>query len=211
MVPLPLAAWEDSKRTLHLYTQIIGKVRLALHPKLNQWWHVTLYVSPRGLTTGPIPVAGGLVELELDLHNHLFVIRSSEAPVQRLKLLDGLCVATFYADLTERLGTLEITPKLLARPYDPALVGSDLPFAEDTVHNRYDRDAVTRSWRILVWTHGVFTRFRGRFSGKSSLVHLFWHSLDLAHTRFLGRAAPREGGTPVDREAYSHKLISCGF
>lgn len=209
--PLPLAAWEDTKRTLHLYAQIIGKVRLALHPKLNHWWHVTLYVSPRGLTTGPIPVAGGLVELELDLHDHLLVISSSEAPVQRLRLQGGLSVAAFYAGLMERLGTLGLTPKLLARPYDPALVGSDLPFAEDTVHRPYDPDAVTRFWRVLAWTHGVFVSFRGRFNGKSSPVHLFWHSLDLAHARFSGRAAPREGGTPADLEAYSHELISFGF
>lgn len=181
--PLPLASWEDTKRTLHLYLQIVGKVRLALHPKLNHWWHVTLYPSPRGLTTGAIPVGGELLELE-----HLFTVHSSTRPSWRLP-----------------------RPQLLARPYDPARVGSDLPFAQDTQHARYDAEAVTHFWQLLAWTHGIFSSFRGGFNGKSSPVHLFWHSLDLAHTRFSGRAAPREGGTLADREAYSHELVSFGF
>lgn len=209
--PLPLASWEDTKRTLHLYLQIVGKVRLALHPQLNHWWHVTLYLSPRGLTTGAIPMEGGLLELELDFIDHLFTIRISTAPSWRLPLRDGLSVAEFYGRVLGQLAALGVQPPLLARPYDPARVGSDLPFAEDTRHARYDAGAVTHFWQLLAWTHGVFSSFRGGFYGKSSPVHLFWHSLDLAHTRFSGRAAPREGGTPANREAYSHELVSFGF
>lgn len=209
--PLPLAAWEDTKRTLHLYLQIVGKVRLTLHPRLNHWWHVTLYLSPRGLTTGAIPVEGELLELEFDFTDHRLTIASSAGPSWRLPLRDGLSVAEFYGRVLGQLAALGVGPQLLARPYDPALVGSDLPFAEDTRHARYDAEAVTHFWRLLAWTHGVFSSFRGGFHGKSSPVHLFWHSLDLAHTRFSGRAAPREGGTPADREAYSHELVSFGF
>lgn len=209
--PLPLASWEDAKRKLHLYLQIVGKVRLALQPKLNHWWHVTLYLSPRGLTTGAIPVAGELLELEFDFTHHLLLVHSSAGPSWRLPLRDGLSVAEFYARVLEQLAALGVRPKLLARPYDPARVGSDLPFADDAQHTRYDAAAVTRFWQLLAWTHGVFSTFRGGFNGKSSPVHLFWHSLDLAHTRFSGRAAPRESGGPVDREAYSHELVSFGF
>lgn len=207
---LPLAAWEDAKRTLHLYAQIVGKVRMALHPKLNHWGHVTLYLSPRGLTTGTIPTSAGPIDLEFDLVEHHLRLRSRDA-CKAVSLYDGFSVAAFHEALLGSLRQLGVGVRILAKPYDPARVGSDLPFAEDRTHARYDPVYVHRFWRVLGWTDGVFKEFRGRFHGKSTPVQFFWHSLDLAHTRFSGRAAPLESGSPSDREAYSHEAISFGF
>lgn len=208
---LPLAAWQDTKTTLHLYAQVIGKVRLALHPKLNHWWHAPLYVSPRGLTTGAIPAGDMLIDLEFDFIDHVLKIRSSDGRQKALSLLDGLSVGAFYKGVTGSLEQLGVEVDILAKPYDPPRVGSDRPFADDDLHARYDAEYVTRFWRILVWVHMVFTEFKGRFVGKSTPVHLFWHSLDLTYTRFSGRSAPRESGSAVEREAYSHELVSFGF
>ncbi|ADI14940.1 DUF5996 family protein [Truepera radiovictrix] len=209
--PLPLAAWQDTKTTLHLYAQIVGKIRMALHPKLNHWWHVTLYLSPRGLTTHAIPTGDGLIELEFDLLDHNLMIRSSDGRHKVVALYDGLSVAQFYHSVLGSLAQLGVEVAILAKPYDPPRVGSDLPFKEDEVHARYDAAYVTRFWRILSWVHVILLEFKGRFYGKSTPVHLFWHSLDLAYTRFSGREAPMQGGSPSDREAYSHEVISFGF
>lgn len=208
---LPLAAWEDTKRTLHLYTQIVGKVRMALHPKLNHWWHVPLYLSPRGLTTQAIPVENRLIELEFDFIDHSLLIRSSDGQQKALSLYDGLSVAAFYRAVSASLKQLGVEVPILAKPYDPPRVGSNLPFEDDELHRRYDALYVTRFWQLLVWVHTVFLEFKSRFYGKSTPVHLFWHSFDLTYTRFSGRAAPRQGGSPQDREAYSHEVISFGF
>ena len=209
---LPLAPWKETKITLHLWLQIVGKVRMALHPELNHWWHVPLYVSPRGLTTQAIPLADGtLLEIELDLVDHRVEAHRSGFPPVGFELHDGLSVATFYHRMFEGLEQLELRPRIVARPYDAARVQSDVPFAEDQRHASYDSDAVNRFWRALAWTDRVLTVLRGRFVGKSTPVHLFWHSLDLAHTRFSGRAAPLQSGTAVDREAYSHEVVSFGF
>lgn len=208
---LSLAAWEDSKRTLHLYAQIIGKIRMALHPKLNHWWHVPLYVSPRGLTTQAIPAGVVLIDLEFDFIDHTLRIRSSDGRQKAISLYDGLSVGVFYQAVFESLKQLGVEVTILAKPYDPPRVGSNVPFAEDELHARYDAVYVARFWQILLWVHMVFTEFRGRFYGKSTPTHLFWHSLDLTYTRFSGRAAPMQGGSPSDREAYSHEVISFGF
>lgn len=209
---LPLEAWRDSKTTLHLYTQIVGKIRLALHPKLNHWWHATLYVSPRGLTTGAIPTADGLIDLELNLLDHQLIIRSSNEKQQTIRLQDGLSVAAFYHEVLTGLTQLGIKINILAKPFDSLRVGSDIPFAEDEIHSSYDATSITRFWHILSWVHAVFVAFRGRFYGKSTPVHFFWHSFDLAYTRFSGRTAPvPEDADPVTREAYSHEVISFGF
>ena len=208
---LPLEAWQDTKTTLHLYAQVIGKVRLALHPKLNHWWHAPLYVSPRGLTTGAIPAGDGLIDLEFDFIDHLLRVRSSDGRQESLSLYDGLSVGAFYEGVMDSLEQLGVKADILAKPYDPPRVGSDLPFAEDDLHARYDAPHVTRFWQLLIWVHTVFTEFKGRFVGKSTPVHLFWHSLDLTYTRFSGRPAPRESESPVEREAYSHELVSFGF
>lgn len=208
---LPLAAWQDTKTTLHLYAQIVGKIRMALHPKLNHWWHVPLYLSPRGLTTQAIPAGDTLIELEFDFIDHKLLLCSSNGQQKVISLYDGLSVAGFYQAVLGSLKQLEVDVTIVAKPYDPARVGSDIPFAEDNVHERYDAAYVTRFWQILAWVHTVFAEFKGRFSGKSTPVHLFWHSLDLTYTRFSGREAPMQGGSPTDHEAYSHEVISFGF
>lgn len=208
---LPLEAWEASKRTLNLYCQIVGKVRLGLHPRLNHWWHATLYVSPRGLTTQAIPLKDGLIDLEFDLVDHLLVIRSTSGSKEVIKLENGLSVARFYEAVMTSLGKLGVHVNILAKPYDPDKVGSDIPFAEDDTNASYDPEFVTHYWHILTWIDAVFREFKGKFYGKSTPVHLFWHSFDLTYTRFSGKAAPLEGGSKVDKEAYSHEVISFGF
>lgn len=207
---LPLADWQASKMTLHLYLQIVGKIRLTLHPKLNHWWHVTLYVSARGLTTGAIPLPKGHIELAFDFIDHQLVIDySGERRV--IALEDGLSVAAFYDAVMTHLHELGVDVEIVAKPFDPARVGSDIPFAEDDVHASYDPEYVNRFWQVLCWVDGVFREFLGRFSGKSTPVHLFWHSMDLVVTRFSGRAAPSGASSQVEREAYSHEVLSFGF
>ena len=209
---LPLEAWEESKITLHLYSQIVGKIRMALHPKLNHWWHVPLYVSSRGLTTGAVPTGGAHVEIAFDLIDHNLTLRSSDGRTKMVALYDGLSVAQFYRAVLASLSQFGIDVDLIARPFDPARVGSDIPFDEDDTHAHYDPEWVHRFWRVLVWADGVFTRYAGGYTGKSTPVHLFWHSFDLAYTRFSGRRVPqREGADPVTKEAYSHEVISFGF
>ena len=205
---LPLEAWDESKDTLHLFVQIVGKVRLRLHPKLNHWWHVTLYVSPRGLTTRAIPYGGASFEIAFDLIEHRLRITTSRGE-ERSFPIDSLSVAQFYERLFDALRELGIEVRILARPYEHR---SKIPFAEDDQHKAYDREQVHRYWRILVEVGNMLEEFRGRFLGKSTPVHLFWHSFDLALTRFSGRLAPEmTGGSASDREAYSHEVISFGF
>lgn len=206
--PLPLEPWEDAKITLHMFCQIVGKVRMALHPKQNHWWHVTLYPVPRGLTTGRIPLAGRDLVVDMDLLNHSVLVSDSLGETRAVPLA-GQSVASFYAAFFEALGALGIDVAIKAEPYDQPF---DTPFPDDTAHASYDPEAVTRYSRVLNGVAGVFDKFRGRFNGKSTPVHLFWHSFDLALTRFSGREGPpMEGGTQADREAYSHEVISFGF
>lgn len=206
--PLPLDAWEDSKVTLHLFAQIVGKVRLALHPKLNHWWHVPLYVSARGLTTRPIPYGGEIFEIAFDFIDHALTIETSNGGVRQMPL-GKLSVADFHARLFQDLGALGIEVRILARPYEHK---SKEPFATDHRHASYDRAYVERYWRILLQVDSIFKEFSSRFVGKVTQSHLFWHSFDLALTRFSGRAAPpMAGGTKSDQEAYSHEVISFGF
>jgi hypothetical protein len=206
---IPLEAWRPTKNTLHLYCQIVGKIRLAMHPRINHWWHVPLYVSPRGLSTRTIPTSGGSFEIEFDLHDHCLVIRTSDGRVEDFALFDGLSVADFYRSIFANLKKLGIEPKIWAVPYEAP---SETPFAEDTENSSYDKGYVERFHRVLVSVDHIFNEFRGRFSGKSTPVHMFWHSFDLALTRFSGkRVEPREGAGPVEREAYSHEVISFGF
>lgn len=206
---LPLAEWVDTKRTIHLYLQVVGKVRLGLHPPLNHWWHAPLYVTVRGFSTRAIPSRGRLVEVEFDVVDHDLVVRS-DAAVERLPLR-GRSIAHVHRDVVATLADLGHDVRILARPYDPERVGSDVPFERDTDARAYDPDAVRRFHRVLAWSHGVFTEFAGRFVGKSSPVHFFWHSLDLALTRFSGRPVVAPSGNAVDREAYSHEVVSFGF
>jgi hypothetical protein len=211
---LPLDAWQPTKDTLHLYLQIVGKVRMNLHPRINHWWHVPLYVSPRGLTTRAIPFNGGNFEIEFDLKSHELVISTSSGAVESFALHDGLSVADFNANLFASLVKLGITPTIKGIPFEaPSKTQpSETPFAEDHDHRSYDKVYVEKAHQVLVAVDDIFEEFRGRFTGKSTPVHVFWHSFDLALTRFSGRAVtPREGAGSVEREAYSHEVISFGF
>ncbi len=208
---LPLAPWQETKQALHLYLQILGKVRMALHPKQNHWWHATLYVGPRGLTTGPIPVDERSLEIELDVVENRASLACSTKGARHVPIADGLTVASFHEQVLGALAELGYTPRIVPKPYDPPKVGSDVPFDEDDAPRPWDELAVRKFWHVLRWTSTVLTEFRGGFTGKHSPVQLFWHSLDLAYTRFSGRAAPMEGGTASDQEAYSHEVTSVGF
>ena len=206
---MPLDAWRLTKNTLHLFCQIVGKIRLAMHPRINHWWHVPLYVSPRGLTTRTIPYSGGNFEIEFDFKTHRLEIRTSDGAMEDFALYDGLTVADFYASLFSNLAKLGIEPHIKSIPYEAP---STTPFPEDTENKSYDKTYVERFHQILVTVDDIMEEFRGRFIGKSTPVHMFWHSFDLALTRFSGkRATPREGAGLVEREAYSHEVISFGF
>jgi hypothetical protein len=207
--PLPLAEWEATCDTLHLFFQIVGKVRLRLMPPRNHWWHVPLYVSARGATTGPIPREGGAFEMEFDFLAHELAIRTDAGEARAIPLV-GQSVASFYDRTFAELASLGIEVRILARPFGvPHLT---VPFARDTAHNSYDREFVSRYHHILIAVDQWFKAFSGRFTGKTSPVHLFWHSFDLAVTRFSGRRAPAmPDADRVTQEAYSHEVVSFGF
>lgn len=205
---LPLEDWEDTKTTLHLYLQVLGKIRMALMPVRNHWWHVPLYVSARGITTELVPYGDGGFDIELDFHD--WVVRGATVTGAMAEFeLEGQSVAEYHGQILRLLEDLGIEVEIRSRPYDMPF---DTPFAEDETHAAFDRTHVQRFWRILAWSYGVFSQFAGRFTGKTTPVHLFWHSLDLALTRFSGRRAPpMEDADAVTAEAYSHELISVGF
>jgi len=206
---LRLSEWDATRVTLRLFIQIVGKVRLALAPAKNHWWHVVLYVTPRGLTTGAMPSGDTTLELEFDFVDHALVVRTERGEVERLPLRDGLSVAAFYEQLFSLLARLGIDVDILAQSYgDP----TPIPFATDDQDASYDSDAVERFWHALSATTLVFEEFAGWFTGKTSPVHLFWHGMDLAVTRFSGRRTdPKPTWSRVDQEAYSHEVISFGF
>src|SRR5581483_1514140 len=210
---LPLAQWQPTYATLHMWLQIVGKTRLALAPMQNHWWQVALYVTPRGLTTSAIPYRDQAFSVELDFIAHELAIRTS-AGTSRVMPLGPQPVCDFYRDYTAALAALGIEAKLMARPVE---IATAIPFALDREHAAYDPDAAHRCWRILVHAERVMKRFAARVIGKASPVHFFWGSFDLAYTRFSGRVAPRHpGGAPncpdyVMVEAYSHECSSCGF
>ena len=207
--PLTLGEWEATKDTLHLYVQVVGKIRLASTPPQNHWWHCPLYLSARGLTTRRMRDGGVSFEIEFDLIEHRLVVRTDLGEEPSFALRDGLPVAGFYSELLTCLSDLGIHPAIKAEPYG---VPMTTPFAEDTQHASYDPEYVGRFWRILGEAEWVFEEFAGWFRGKSSPVHLFWHSFDLAVTRFSGRRLPDPlGGDPVSREAYTDEVISFGF
>jgi hypothetical protein len=207
---LPLAPWKPTKETLHLLTQIVGKIRMSHAPKRNHWWHVTLRVSPRGLTTGLVPHPAGAFEIEIDLVGHGLEVRGASGAGTRLPLRDGVPLAETYAAVLEALAALHVKPRIKARPYDVRF--SKQPFTTDRRHHAYAAQDAARFAEILRWTAGVMERFAGGFEGKTSPVQLFWHSFDLAVTRFSGRRAPPiPGANAVTREAYSHEVASFGF
>jgi hypothetical protein len=210
---LALNDWSDTKDTLHLWLQIVGKVRLAQTPPINHSWHTTLYVTSRGVTTSPIPHGERTFEIVLDFIDHRLTIQSSDGLSGGLPL-EPQTVAVFYRKLMAELDRLGLPVRIVAKPNE---VPEAVPFAHDNTHGAYDRDAVHRFWQILVESDRVMKQFRSRFIGKCSPVHLFWGAMDLAVTRFSGRRAPTHpGGIPnlpdvVTREAYSHEVSSCGF
>lgn len=207
--PLPLDEWEDTKETLHRLVQIVGKIRLTCMPFQNHWWHAPLYVSSTGLRTGPMLYGDMTFEIDFDFIDHYIIISTSHGLAEEIPLVHGISVADVYIMLLDRLGELGISVDIHARPYDLA---DSTPFIEDSRHASYDGRYVRRFWQILVQADMVFKAFAGRFTGKASPVHLFWHSFDLAYSRFSGKPAPpREGADPVTREAYSHEVISFGF
>ena len=204
--PLPLREWQDTYRTLHMWTQIAGKIRMALAPPLNHWWHVTLYVNSHGLTTGPVPYAAGLFEVQFDFQQHQLRIWTSwGAGVSRP--LQPESVAAFYAGTFECLASLGIVVTINLAPQE---VGDRVPFDQDSAHCFYDAQYAQRFWRILVSSAKVLERFRAKFIGKCSPVHFFWGGFDLACTRFSGRVAPRRPGV-ISGPAYSHEVCSAGF
>jgi len=207
---LPLASWSDTLETLHLWTQIVGKIRLSLTPLVNHWWNVPLYVSARGLTTTAIPYGDRWFDCEFDFIDHVLRVRTN-AGEERTIALAPRSVADFYAGTMAALGALDIHPTIWTTPVE-LRNGEPIPFERDEVHGSYDRDSVQRFWRIVSRSAAVLTEFRGRFVGKCSPVHFFWGSFDLAVTRFSGRAAPTEGMTDrIEREAYSHEVSSVGW
>jgi hypothetical protein len=210
---LPLAAWRDSCATLQLFTQIVGKIRLSRSPWLNHSWHVTLYVTARGLSTSPIPDGPRSFEIEFDFIDHLLKITTSEGE-RREFALRSQSVASFYQRIIAELGALGIEIAIDEMPNE---IADPIRFSQDTQHASYDAGAVRRFFQVLVNTDRVFRQFRTGFLGKASPVHFFWGSFDLAVTRFSGRTAPRHpGGVPhlsdaVACEAYSHEVSSAGF
>jgi hypothetical protein len=205
---LPLTEWKDTSETLHMWTQIVGKVRLALSPYVNHWWEVPLYVTARGLTTSPIPCAAGIFEIEFDFISHALDIRTSWNESKSVALYTRT-VAGFYREFMDALVALGITCKIWPMPVE---IQNGIRFDQDVTHARYDPVYANRFWRILVTVDTIFKEFRGRFIGKVSPVHFFWGSFDLAVTRFSGRRAPeRPGADKITREAYSHEVISAGF
>ena len=209
---LPLAAWKHTYATLHMWMQIVGKIRLELTPKVNHWWNVPLYVSPRGLTTSIIPYGPRAFEMEFDFLEHKLVVHTSDGQVASIALTPR-SVADFYKEVISTLRSLGIEVHIWKMPVE---VADAVPFDQDTLHAAYDREYARRVWRILLSVDEVFKVFRSRFVGKSSPVHFFWGSFDIAITRFSGRRAPdRKDPDPVLRkimqEAYSHEVISAGW
>jgi len=206
--PLPLPAWKPTYHNLHMWAQIVGKVRMALTPKINHWWNVPLYVTARGLTTSPIPYGKDTFEIQFDFLDHSLLIERCDGTEKALPLKPRT-VADFYQEFMSSLRELNIEVAIFPKPVE---VPDPIPFPDDRLYEAYDAEAAYRFWCILLSCDSVFKKFRGRFLGKSSPVHFFWGSFDLAVTRFSGRRAPeRPGADPVTREAYSHEVISAGW
>ncbi|MEP7270308.1 MAG: DUF5996 family protein [Acidobacteriota bacterium] len=210
---LPLEPWSETFSTLHMWTQIVGKIRLVQTPWVNHSWHVALYVTARGLTTSPIPYGSRTFEIDFDFVDHRLVIQSSDGRQGGFPL-EAQSVAEFYRRIFDEMGKLDLNVSINKTPSE---VPDPIPFDENEVNHSYDPEYANRFWRVLVQCDRVFRAFRARFAGKCSPIHFFWGAGDLAVTRFSGRPAPAHpGGIPhlpdwVTREAYSHEVSSCGF
>jgi uncharacterized protein DUF5996 len=210
---LPLAAWSETCATLHMFMQIVGKVRLTQTPWTNHSWHVTLYVTARGLTTSPIPYGTRTFQIDFDFVDHQLRLATSDGGTGQFALVPQ-SVSAFYARLMHEMAKLGLHVSIHVKPNE---IADAIPFDRDETHRAYDREYVNRFWRILVQSERIFTAFRARFVGKCSPVHFFWGAPDFAVTRFSGRSAPAHpGGVPnmpdwVARDAYSHEVSSCGW
>ena len=205
---LPLESWKDTYATLHMWTQMVGKVRLRLTPLVNHWWNVPLYVTARGLSTSLIPYGQRAFELWFDFVGHRLVLETSDGMLKSIALRPQ-SVAEFYQEFMEMLRSAGIEVRIWRMPVE---IPNPIPFDEDRVHASYDPASVEKFWHILLSVAAVFTQFRAGFIGKSSPVHFFWGSFDLAVSRFSGRVAPeRPGADYITREAYSHEVSSVGF
>ncbi len=205
---LPLEAWKETCATLHMYTQIIGKIRLALSPMMNEWWQVPFYLTARGLTTSPIGYEHRSFDVELDFIDHRVVLRSSDGQTRTLALVPR-AVADFYTEVMQNLGAMGIEVSISDKPVE---VPDPVRFSEDRIHRAYDAEHAHRHWEILRRLDLVLKAFRARFTGKASPVHFFWGSFDLAVSRFSGRPAPRRTGADrITRLAYDEEVSSLGF
>ena len=210
---LNYADWADSCATLHLWTQVVGKIRLRLTPMVNHWWNATLYVTARGLTTSAMPWQGGTLQIDFDFIDHQLILRLSDGRVERMPLAPR-SVADFYDELMRRLGSLGVDVRIWTMPVE---IPDAIAFDADHTHKSYDANAAHLFWQQLVQVHRVFITFRARYVGKSSPSHFFWGSFDLAVTRFSGRTAPPMQRTAPNlalwamQEAYSHEVSSAGF
>jgi hypothetical protein len=205
---LPLQAWQHTYATLHMWTQVVGKIRLALSPRINHWWEVPLYVNARGLTTSAIPYGDGIFEVQFDFIDHRLEISTSWG-TKKAFALKPQSVADFYAEFMSALKSLGIEVKIWTMPVE---VQNGIRFEDDTQHASYDPEYANRFWQLLIQCNNVFQEFRAGFIGKDSPVHFFWGSFDLCVTRFSGRPAPaRPDADSITREAYSHEVISAGF
>jgi hypothetical protein len=209
---LPLAEWQDTLATLHMWTQIVGKIRLKQSPFENQWWNVPLYVTPRGLTTSAMPYNERLFQINFDFIDHLLIVETTDGSRESIALRPQ-SVAEFYQEMMDALESLKMPVAIWTTPVE---VPERTPFEEDQKHAAYDPEYAQRCWRILVQASRILTKFRSRFTGKVSPVHFFWGAFDMAVTRFSGRTAPLHPGVPncgifVMQEAYSHEVSSCGF
>lgn len=206
---LPLAAWQDTYDTLHMWTQIVGKVRQKLSPHVNHWWEVALYLTSRGFTTTPIPYAGGTFDATFDFFDHLLALQTSGGHTETIALRP-VSVADFYREVMATLRRLGVDVRIWTMPQE---YDDPIPFEKDTKHASYDREYAHRCWRVMLIADGILKQFRGRFIGKASPVHLFWGGFDLAVTRFSGRRNPAlaAAADKVTRDAYSHEVSSAGF
>ncbi len=209
---MALSEWKDTLATVHMWTQVVGKIRLKLTPLVNHWWNVPLYVTARGLTTSGMPYNDWLLQISFDFIDHLLVIETTEGSTKTIDLRH-CSVAEFYQETMASLESLKMPVTIWTTPVE---VPDRIPFEEDQKHATYDPEYMQRCWRILVQTNRVLTKFRSRFIGKVSPVHFFWGAFDMAITRFSGRPAPLHPGVPncgvfVMQEAYSHEVSSCGF
>ena len=209
---LPLQEWQPTYATLHMFMQVVGKIRLAQMPFINHWWQVPLYLTGRGLTTSPVPYGERTFQIDFDFIDHRLVIATSEGENRSLAL-EPMTVARFYRAVMAALDSLGMPVSIWTQPME---VADPIPFELDELHRDYDPEYARRHWRLLAWMEPVFQRFRGDFLGKCSPVHFFWGGFDLAVTRFSGRRAPEHPPSPfiplsVVREAYSHEVSSCGF